>query len=166
MEVTFLDLKEKFLTLEKKKWQLRDKLQHKASELVNELVYSLGLDSNTWIDSQGKHHAYVGVGVWKSTNEFENVPFPRLQMDEKYNLNFVLVITLDDNALTGGARHGVSVSLWYVGSILHVTIGAGDDIQNFQVSDIGGVGAFAEVCSGIKAIILLSIERSQPNYIP
>lgn len=166
MEITFLELKSKYLALEKKKWELRDRLQHKAAELTNELVYSLGLDSNTWIDAEGKHQPYVEVGAWSSAGMFERCPFPRLLMDDADHLNFALAITLDDTPLTGGARHALGVSLWYVGSSLHATIGVGENQQNFQVSDIGGVGAFAEVCAGIKAIIVLAIDRSLPNFNP
>lgn len=165
MEVTFLELKERYLALEKKKWALQDKLQHKAAELVSELVYSLGLDSNTWTDAEGKHHPYAAVGVWDSAGVFEQCPFPRLKMDDNHSLNFALAITLDDTPLTGGARSALNVSLWYVGSILHATIGVGENQQDFLVSDMGGVGAFSDVCSGIKGIVVLAIERSQPNYI-
>ncbi|MCZ4675970.1 hypothetical protein O4O00_16450 [Citrobacter sedlakii] len=164
MEMTFNDLKEKHLNLIKSQWKLREKLQDKASELLREYTESLSLPSDVWTDSQGRVHPYVEIGVWVGSGKFEATPLPRLQMDENYSLNFVIATTLDDSPMTGGYRHGVSISLRYEGVFLYASVGSGDDIVHLQVSS--KPGGFFEVCAAVKQLISIGIDRATPKGTP
>ncbi|MGB8665629.1 MAG: hypothetical protein WCD24_12900 [Serratia inhibens] len=163
MDMTFNDLKEKHLKLRQTQWQLREKLQDKACDLVREYSESLSLPSDVWKDSEGNDYPYVEIGVWKKPGEFEPTPFPRLPMDENYILNFVISTTLDDSPVTGGHRHGVSVALYYDHVVLCASVGSGDDIALFTVSP--KPGGFFEVCAAIKALINTSIVRATPKAV-
>ncbi|MGQ5735323.1 hypothetical protein ACUNI2_26540 [Serratia sp. IR-2025] len=163
MDMTFNDLKEKHLKLRQTQWQLREKLQDKACDLVREYSESLSLPSDVWKDSEGNDYPYVEIGVWKKPGEFEPTPFPRLPMDENYILNFVISTTLDDSPVTGGHRHGVSVALYYDHVVLCASVGSGDDVALFTVSP--KPGGFFEVCAAIKALINTSIVRATPKAV-
>lgn len=161
METTFSDLKAKHLKLLETKWKIKDKLQSKAGELLAEYIASLKVPSESWVDANGEHHQYVDIGVWRAPNEFEPVPIPMLQTDENNALSFVIATTLDDSPLSGGYRHGVSITLWFEGAILCALVGSGDDASAFYVSQ--NKGGFFEVCGAIKALITSSIDRSFPK---
>lgn len=163
METTFSDLKAKHLKLIEAQWKLRDHLQDMAGKLVQEYIESLCLPAETWSDSQGHKYPYVELGVWKEPSKFEVTPLPRIGVDKDYKLNFVIATTLDDNSMTGGYRHGVSVSLWYENVFLYASVGTGDDIVHFQVSP--KAGGFFEVCAAIKALINAAIEKATPKAI-
>ncbi|EMQ2080979.1 Uncharacterised protein [Yersinia enterocolitica] len=163
MDMKFNDLKEKHLKLKRAQWQLREKLQSKACDLFHEYSESLSLPSETWQDSQGNFHPYVKIGVWTNPRKFESTPFPGLQMDEEYRLNFVISTTLDDSPMTGGYQHGVSISLWYDHVVLYAAVGGGDDTIILQVSPLPG--GFLEVCAAIKALIDTAIARATPSAI-
>ncbi|WP_440863073.1 hypothetical protein [Symbiopectobacterium purcellii] len=163
METTFNDLKEKHLKLIETQWCLREHLQDKAGDLLREYAESLSLPATSWTDSQGKAHPYVETGVWSSPGKFEATPLLRLQMDANYSLNFVIATTLDDSPMTGGYRHGVSVSLRYEHVALYAFIGSGDDTVQLQVSP--KPGGFFEVCAAIKQLITISIDRATPAAV-
>lgn len=163
MEMTFNDLKVKHLKLIETQWQLRERLQDKAGDLLREYAESLSLPAGSWTDSRGKEHPYVEIGVWSAPGKFEVTPLPRLQMDENYSLNFVVATTLDDSPMTGGHRQGVSVSLRYEHVCLHVSIGSGDDTVHLQVSP--KPGGFFEVCAAIKQLINIAIDRATPSAV-
>lgn len=84
-------------------------------------------------------------------------------MDDEYVLNFVIATTLDDSPLTGGYRHGISVSLFYQGVTLYASVGSGDDVATFMVSPSDG--GFYEVCAAIKQLISIAIDRATPSAI-
>ncbi|VVT53954.1 hypothetical protein UYSO10_4970 [Kosakonia radicincitans] len=164
METTFNDLKAKHLKLVESQWKLREKLHSRARDLLTEYTRSLSLPlSGTWLDSQGKERPYVEIGVWKEPGKFTAESFPRLPMDEEYKLNFVVATTLDDTQITGGYRHGISLSLWYEGPVLYTAVGSGDDVAIFMVSP--NEGGFYEVCAAIKLLISIAIDRSMPSAI-
>jgi hypothetical protein len=164
MGTTFNDLKGKHLKLIESQWKLREKLQSKAGELKREYMASLSLPvSGTWVDAQGKERPYVEIGVWKEPGKFASEPLPRLVMDDEYVLNFVIATTLDDSPLTGGYRHGISVSLFYLGVTLYASVGSGDDVATFMVSPSDG--GFYEVCATIKQLISIAIDRATPSAI-
>ncbi|SMG37377.1 hypothetical protein [Cedecea sp. NFIX57] len=163
METTFNDLKEKHLKLIETQWKLRERLQDNAGDLLREYAESLYLPATSWTDSQGKVHPYVEIGTWSAPNKFEAIPLPRLQMDENYSLNFVIATTLDDSPMTGGHRHGVSISLRYEHVFLYASIGSGEDTMQLQVSP--KPGGFFEVCAAIKQLINISIDRATPAAV-
>ena len=160
MELTFKDLKEKRLKLVEAQWKLLDKLQERASQLLQEYSDSLGLTSREWIGSDGTRWPYVDIGVWEDKGKFLPALIPQLDMDSNYHVNFVIATTLDDSPLTGGYRHGVSVSIWYENASYYVSVGAGTDATCFPVSP--HPGGFHQVCSAIKALINASMDRSMP----
>ena len=161
MELTFKDLKEKRQKLVEAQWKLQDKLQEKASELLQEYSNSLGLTSREWIGSDGTRWPYVDIGVWEDKGKFLPAFIPQLNMDSNYHLNFVIATTLDDSPLTGGYRQGISISLWYENSSFYAEVGAGNDISRFPVSS--HPGGFYQVCNAIKTLINASMDRSMPE---
>ncbi|AOF18343.1 hypothetical protein BED35_07505 [Yersinia enterocolitica] len=163
METTFSDLKAKHLQLVDAQKKLRLSLQEKAAILLNEYSESLSLPAGNWFNSQDKPRPYVEMGIWNADGKFEASAFSRLQLDEKYRLNFVIATTLDDTRLTGGYRHGVDISLGYDGAILDAIIGTSDDSTVVLVSQ--SLSGFSEVCATIKALISLDIDKAMPNAI-
>ncbi|WP_248005676.1 hypothetical protein [Hafnia alvei] len=163
MVMTFSDLKAKHLQLIETKWKVKDKLQSKVGELLGEYVDSLKVPEESWKDASGNYHKYVEIGAWKSPGKFEPVPIPMLQIDENNALSFVIATTLDDNPLSGGYRHGVSITLWFEGAVLCALVGTGDDSSCFNVSQTKG--GFYEVCAAIKALICLAIDRASPKAL-
>ncbi len=161
MELTFKDLKEKRTKLVEAQWKLQDKLQDKASELLREYSDSLGLASREWTGSDGTRWPYVDIGIWEEKGKFFPVLIRQLNMDSHYHLNFVIATTLDDSPLTGGYRHGISISLWYESSSFYAEVGSGDDVARFAVSS--QPGGFYQVCNAIKALISASLDRSMPD---
>lgn len=163
METKFDDLKAKHLQLVTAQLQLRNNLQEKASVLVQEYFKSLSLPADRWFIAQNEPRAYVEIGVLNAKGEFEPVYLPRLQLDSNYRLNFLIVTTLDDTPITGGHRHGVSISLYYEGSKLYAVVGAGDDASTCEVSS--KPEGFAKVCEAIKSLIISGIEKSMPKAV-
>lgn len=161
METTFNDLKQKHLKLVETQWKLREGLQDKAGVLLEEYADSLSLPAKTWTDAEGGERSYVEIGVLTAQGKFEAVPLPRLQMDNDYVLHFVIATTLDDTKMTGGYRHGVSISLQYSGPFLYASVGSGEDSTSFQVSS--RPGGFFEVCGAIKQLINIGLERLTPT---
>ncbi|HHG9960374.1 TPA: hypothetical protein ACPZLH_001550 [Yersinia enterocolitica] len=163
METTFSDLKAKHLQLVDARKKLRHSLQEKAAILLNEYSESLSLPAGNWFNSQDKPRPYVEMGIWNAEGKFEAGAFPRLQLDDNYRLNFVIATALDDTRLTGGHRHGVDISLGYDGAVLYTIVGTGDDSTVVLVSQTPG--GFCEVCSTIKSLISLEIDKAMPNAI-
>ncbi|MCH9271082.1 hypothetical protein [Pantoea ananatis] len=161
MELTHSDLKEKHIKLVDTQWKLREKLQEKAAQLLQEYIASLSLNSSFWTDSEGNKRSYAEIGEVNSSGEFLPVPFPRLGMDKDYKVNFVLATVMDDSPMTGGARHGVNISLMYADYRLWATVGSGDDAVAFPVSEADG--GFFEVCAAIKAMINYSLDSAMPK---
>lgn len=75
METTFSELKAKHLKLLETQWQLREKLQDKAGELLREYAESLSLPADTWTDSLGKIHPYVDIGTWSDQGNLNLFPW-------------------------------------------------------------------------------------------
>ncbi|PVZ87940.1 hypothetical protein C9426_10100 [Serratia sp. S1B] len=163
METKFNDLKAKHLQLVTAQVQLRNNLQEKASVLVQEYFKSLSLPADRWFIAQNEPRAYVEIGVLNAKGEFEPAYLPRLQLDSNYRLNFLIVTTLDDTPITGGYRHGVSVSLYYEGAKLYALVGAGDDASTFAVPS--KPEGFSEVCEAIKSLIIAGIDKSMPKVV-
>lgn len=161
MELTFKDLKEKRAKLVDAQWKLQDKLQERASQLLQEYSDSLGLTSREWIGSDGTRRPYVDIGVWEGKGKFLPTFIPQLEMDNNYLLNFVIATTLDDSPLTGGYRQGVSISIWYENASYYASVGAGEDAACFPVSP--HPGGFHQVSGAIKALINASMDRAMPN---
>ncbi|MDL4073762.1 hypothetical protein [Klebsiella quasipneumoniae] len=160
MDLTYKNLKEKHQKLIDAKWKLQDKLQERASQLLREYSDSLALTSTEWTDSDGVKRPYVDIGVWEGKGNFSPILLPRLQMDGDYHLNFVIATTLDDSPLTGGGKHGVSVSIWYENASYYVSVGSGSDTTYLPVSP--NPGGFYQVCGAIKALINASLDRAMP----
>ncbi|MGR7617313.1 hypothetical protein [Klebsiella aerogenes] len=161
MELTFKDLKEKRQKLVEAQWKLQDKLQERAGQLLGEYSDSLALTSREWTDSDGIRRPYVDIGIWGEKGKFIPTFIPQLKMDSNYHLNFVIATTLDDSPLTGGYRHGVSISLWYESSSFYAEVGTGNDTSRFPVSM--HAGGFYQVCNAIKTLINASMERAMPE---
>lgn len=163
METKFKDLKAKHLSFTEAKWKLRDALQQRASQLVNEYMDSLELPAKMWGDSNGASHNYVQVGKINAAGDFEALPYPRLDLDEKYLMNFVIATTLNDDPMRGGAMHCINVSLWYDYVSLRAAVGSGDYMSTFSVSP--NPGGFYEVCGAIKQLISIAIDKAMPSGV-
>lgn len=161
MDLTHKDLKEKHQKLIDAKWKLQDKLQERASQLLQEYSDSLALTSSEWTDSDGVKRPYVDIGIWEGKGNFSPILLPRLQMDGNYHLNFVIATTLDDSPLTGGGKHGVSISICYENASYYVSVGSGSDTTYLPVSP--NPGGFYQVCGAIKALINASLDRAMPG---
>ncbi|MEI7242770.1 hypothetical protein WCU82_12285 [Pectobacterium carotovorum] len=154
MDVTYQDIQQQYRLMQKKYDERRVTLQQNAYSLVAEYKDSLGLKSDTWRDSKGEEKPYVTTGRLNDNGEYQRKPISALDLDESISLKFVVSTVIDDSTL-GGAHYLINIAMCYYHGNLKVDIGAGKKEVFIAKSDEGG--AYSEVCSGIKQLILSGV---------
>ncbi|PXW49740.1 hypothetical protein DFO55_13714 [Grimontella sp. AG753] len=152
MDITFNDIQQRHKELQDKYSDRKFELQELGRKLVVEYIDSLSLPSQMWIDASKVQRQYVTIGEYNDKKLFEQKPIAGFNLDNDYKLKFKISTVIDDSEYGGGAYYLVSVALWKDSGRIHVDIGDGK--KTVLVPNPEEEGAFIEVCSTIKQLIL------------
>ncbi|MCA5926346.1 hypothetical protein LES60_06735 [Pectobacterium brasiliense] len=154
MDVTYQDIQQQYRLMQKKYGERRTVLQQNAYSLIAEYKESLDLKSDTWRDSKGEDKPYVTTGRLNDNGEYQRKPISALDLDDSISLKFVVSTVIDDTLL-GGAHYLINIAMRYEHGFLTVDIGAGK--KEVMIASPDESGAYSEVCSSIKQLILSGV---------
>lgn len=150
MTITYKEIRERYVQLEKAQEEKRHRVVTEALKLVNAYKESLALENPTWTDIEGKEQSYVMVG-YTDDCDFIKKPITSIEPDRLYNLSFDIATVINDSP-RGGEIKLVSVSV----SIRKGIVGV--DMGNKYISIIAD--DWTEVCNLIKDQVFMSIRDS------
>lgn len=161
MSITYADIREYKVKIDRQYDVRRSKLQKLGYKLVKEYKKSLCLPAERWRDSKGVDRPYVSVGHLNEDGAFQKTTLAAINLTDDYTLTFKVSTVIDDQPLTGGKQFLSTISMLYRDGMLNV------DVGHCQRSIIVAVqeeeDAFIEVCLTMKQIIIsaLSDTRSE-----
>ncbi|MDE9447361.1 hypothetical protein KKJ04_17605 [Xenorhabdus bovienii] len=112
MTITYKDIRERKLDVEKERNARISPIFSAASALVNAYKESLELESNTWDNIQGISHEYVMIGIVNEKEEFQQTPLTEIKLTPENHLNFTISTVVDDSP-KGGDTVLVGVTLFF-----------------------------------------------------
>lgn len=152
MSITYEDIRQQRAQLHNHYEERRARLQKAAYKLKAEYEESLMLPAYTWTDAKGAEHPYVLVGILDERSSFKKSPLPTVALDEDYALPFAIATVVDDSPIGGGGQYIINVRMWSENGMLRVGVGNGQ--FTFIIASPDEKGAYAEVSSAIKQLIM------------
>lgn len=155
MSITFNDIQQGRKILQRKYQERKALLQERARDLFVQYEASLELPSERWRDANGIERWYVATGEMDQSKQFLQRSIVSFNLSNDYELTFAIATVVDDSPISGGSHYVVHVSLWMDKGRLHVDIGKGK--KEVIVANPDEPGAFYEVCSAIKELVMFGI---------
>ncbi|MDE9552772.1 hypothetical protein [Xenorhabdus bovienii] len=152
MTITYKDIRERKLDIEKERNARISPIYSAASALVDEYKESLELGSDTWADIRGISHPYVVIGIVNEEGEFQKKPLTEIKLTPECRLNFT-ISTVTDDSPEGGDTVLVGVTLFFDSNhVVNAKVGN----QTIYIRDDR-----TDVCNVIKGDVMRMIDNPE-----